>query len=73
MRMLADQVQGSVKPPKQPGLAGQAQSSRRTKKSSKSFGDIRDNLKKYPRPRRRARNLAKEGKNTRKRILNRYN
>ena len=37
--------QGSVKRPKQPDLAGQAQPSRRTKKSSKSFGDVKDNLK----------------------------
>ena len=43
--MLADQDQGSVKRPKQPDLAGQAQASRRTKRSSKSFGDVKDNLK----------------------------
>ena len=42
---LADQDQGSVKRPKQRDLAGQAQSSRKTKKSSKSFGDVRGNLK----------------------------
>lgn len=45
LRVLADQDQGSVKRPKQPDLAGQAQPSRRTKKSSKSFGDVKNNLK----------------------------
>ena len=47
VRLLADQVQGSVKPPRQPDLAGQAQPSRRTKKSSKSFGDVRQKREKY--------------------------
>ena len=45
LRVLADQDQGSVKRPKQPDLARQAQPSRRRKKSSKSFGDVKDNLK----------------------------
>ena len=40
-----DQDQGSVKRPKQPDLAGQAQASKRTKRRSKSFGDVKDNLK----------------------------
>ena len=43
--MLADQDQGSVKRPKQLDMAGQVQPSIRTKKSSKSFGDVKDNLK----------------------------
>ena len=45
VRVLVDQGQGSVRRPKQPDLAGQAQPSIRMKKSSKSFGDVRDNLK----------------------------
>ena len=45
LRELADQDQDSVKRPKQPDLAGQAQPWRKTKKSSKSFGDVRGNLK----------------------------
>jgi len=43
--VLAGQGQGSVKRPKQPDLAGQAQPARRTKKRSKSFGDVKDSLK----------------------------
>ena len=42
LRVLVDQDQGSVKRPKQPDLAGQAQPSKRTKKSSISFGDVKD-------------------------------
>ena len=45
VRVLVDQGQGSVRRLKQPDLAGQAQPSIRMKKSSKSFGDVRDNLK----------------------------
>ena len=45
LRVLVDHDQGSVKRPKQPDLTGQAQPSRRTKKGSKSFSDVKDNLK----------------------------
>ena len=45
LRVLVDQDQGSVKQKKQPDLAGQAWPSRRTKKSSKNFGNVTDSLK----------------------------
>ena len=47
LRVLEDQDEGSVQRPKQPDLAGEAQPSisKRTKKSNKSFGDAKDNLK----------------------------
>ena len=74
LRDLADSVKGSVKGsvkrPKQRDLAGQAQSSRKTKKSSKSFGDVRGNLKNILDQDAERVTCYKREKNTRKRIFN---
>ena len=71
LQVLLDQDQGSVKRLKQPDLAGQAQPSRRTKESSKSFGDVKDNLKNILDHDTKRVTWQKREKNTRKRILNR--